>query len=138
MFRKMLLASFVLVLTTNLITVFAAEKTPAGGYWPQFRGPKRDDVSTDTGLLKEWPKDGPKLLWEAKGAGRGYSSVAVVAGKVYTMGDDEKDEYVICLDEATGKELWKAKLGPAWTTGMANWQSSRAPRQPWTVTCCMS
>lgn len=91
------------------------------GNWPQWRGPKRDDVSTDTGLLTKW--DGaPKLLWETKGAGRGYASVAVVGGKVYTMGDNlstaqDKDEYATCFDAATGKQLWMTKLGPAVRTG---------------------
>ena len=49
--------------------------------WPQWRGPNRDAVSTDTGLLKEWPKDGPKLLWETNGLGKGYSSIVLAGGK---------------------------------------------------------
>ena len=46
--------------------------------WPQFRGPTDDDISPDTGLLKEWPAEGPPLAWKAAGLGKGYSSVAVV------------------------------------------------------------
>lgn len=103
----------------------------APGEWPQWRGPNRDGVSTETGLLAEWPKDGPKLLWETKGAGRGYASLAIGGGKIYTLGDslstvDDKDEYAICFDEATGKEVWKTKLGAAWSKGQPNWQSSRS------------
>ncbi len=99
--------------------------------WPQWRGPKRDGVSTDTGLLKEWPAEGPKLLWEAKGAGRGYSSLAISGGRIYTMGDgpstaQDKDEYALCFEEATGKQLWMAKLGPAWNSGKPEWQGSRS------------
>jgi outer membrane protein assembly factor BamB len=99
--------------------------------WPQWRGPKRDGVSTETGLLKEWPKEGPKLLWEAKGAGRGYSSMAVAAGKVYTVGDapsteSGKDEYLTCLEEQTGKVVWQAKLGAPYVNRTDDRSSSRS------------
>lgn len=105
--------------------------SPAAAEWPQFRGPKRDGLSPDTGLLKQWPSGGPPLLWDAKGAGRGYASVALSGGRMFTMGDgpsvaDDKDEYVLCFNEADGKFLWKAKLGPAWNSGKDDWQGSRA------------
>src|SRR5580704_3319710 len=61
----------------------------ATGDWAQWRGPKRDNISTETGLLKDWPKEGPPLLWETKELGgktSGYSSVAVADGKIITMG----------------------------------------------------
>jgi len=101
------------------------------GEWPQFHGPQRNAVSSDTGLLTEWPENGPPLVWEAKGAGRGYSSVAVVGERLYTMGDglsiaDDKDEYVVCFNRADGAFVWKAKIGPAWNSGQADWQSSRS------------
>lgn len=103
----------------------------APGEWPQWRGPNRDGVSTETGLLTEWPKDGPKLLWEAKGAGRGYASLAIGGGKMYTLGDrlstvNDKDEYATCFDEATGKEVWKTKLGEAIKQRDPSWESSRS------------
>lgn len=121
------LLSFALFL--NIPTAGAEEAK--GANWPQWRGPNRDGLSSDTGLLKQWPKDGPKLLWETKGAGRGYSSLAIVGGKIYTIGDnssiaDDKDEYLFCFAEATGKFIWKAKIGPAWNNGNADWQSSRS------------
>lgn len=101
------------------------------GEWPQWRGPKRDGVSTETGLLAEWPKGGPTLLWEAKGAGRGYASLAITNGRIYTLGDnlstaEDKDEYATCFEESTGKQLWKTKLGKPWNTGQETWQSSRS------------
>ncbi|HMP16212.1 MAG TPA: polyvinylalcohol dehydrogenase, partial [Gemmatales bacterium] len=52
--------------------------------WHQWRGPHRDGVSTETGLLTQWPANGPKLLWETKGAGRGYASLAIAGGRIYT------------------------------------------------------
>jgi outer membrane protein assembly factor BamB len=130
MLRISLLGSLVFVLTATS-SVTAEEGAPAKAEWPQWRGPKRDDLSPDTGLLKAWPAEGPALLWEVKGAGRGYASVAIAAGKIYTMGDGpstagDEDEYLLCFDEATGKQLWKAKLGPAWNKGQSDWQSSRS------------
>src|SRR5271157_2597046 len=87
------------------VTAAQGQVTPPPGAWPQFRGPNRDGVSTETGLLKAWPKEGPKLLWEGKGAGRGYASLAIANGKIYTLGDglstaDDKDEYLTCFNEA--------------------------------------
>ena len=99
--------------------------------WPTFRGANRTAVSQETGLLQEWPEDGPKLVWEAAGAGRGYSSLAIADGKIYTLGDglstaEDKDEYLSCFSEADGKQLWKTKTGKAWTSGQESWQSSRS------------
>jgi outer membrane protein assembly factor BamB len=105
-------------------------QSPAQG-WPSFRGPGRTAVAPDRGLLTEWPKEGPKLLWEASGAGRGYSSLAIVDGRIYTLGDapstaDDKDEYLLCFDQNNGKQLWKSKTGPAWSEGKPPWHSSRS------------
>jgi outer membrane protein assembly factor BamB len=85
--------------------------------WPQFRGPDRNGISKEKGLLKAWPKGGPPLVWTFKDAGLGFSSVAVAKGVVYTLGADMKfqDEYAIALDEKTGSELWRAKIGPLYT-----------------------
>jgi outer membrane protein assembly factor BamB len=104
---------------------------PPAANWPTFRGVDRTGVSPDTGLLKEWPEGGPSLLWEGDGAGRGYSSLAVVGGRIYTLGDnlstaDDQDEYLSCFDEATGRQIWKSKTGPAWNSGNSTWQSSRS------------
>jgi outer membrane protein assembly factor BamB len=85
--------------------------------WPQWRGPNRDDVSKETGLLKQWPADGPKKLWSFTNAGQGYSGFSVVGGKLFTMGTRDGGEILICLDANTGKELWTAKLGKVLTNG---------------------
>jgi outer membrane protein assembly factor BamB len=71
--------------------------------WPQWRGPNRDGLSPEKGLLTRWPEGGPRLLFEAQGVGRGYSSMACAAGKLYTVGDtlsteSDSKEYLICLD----------------------------------------
>jgi len=81
--------------------------------WPCFHGPKRDNKSTETGLLKQWPEDGPKLLWTASGLGKGYSSVGIAGGLIYTAGTREKQTYVIALD-LDGREKWRKLNGPSW------------------------
>jgi outer membrane protein assembly factor BamB len=91
-----------------------AGASPAGAAWPQWRGPNRDAISADTGLLKQWAEGGPKLLWQASGLGAGFSSLAIVDGRIYTMGDFGDEQFVIALDGRSGKQVWKAKVGPAW------------------------
>jgi len=97
----------------SLLSTAAAAQT-AGGEWPQWRGPNRDGVSQETGLLKQWPEGGPPLAWKAAGAGKGYSSVAVSKGRIYTMGLRGDKEYVIAFDAATGKEVWATPHGAAY------------------------
>lgn len=93
----------------------AAERASAGGAsveWPQWRGPKRDGISTDTGLLKTWPDGGPKLAWKATGLGEGFSSISISHGRIFTMGDRDGEQYVIALSlDDNGKELWATKIG---------------------------
>jgi outer membrane protein assembly factor BamB len=84
--------------------------------WPQFRGPNRDAVCKETGLLKEWPEAGPKLLWKMQGLGRGYASIAIVGDKFYTMGDrkseGEEKQCVVAFDLGSRKGLWSTPIGP--------------------------
>ena len=82
------------------------------GDWPNWRGPDRDDVSKETGLLKDWPNDGPKQIWSNDKIGLGYSSFAIVGGKLFTVGAREDTELLICLDVFDGHELWSAQVGP--------------------------
>lgn len=88
----------------------AAAQPPEPTDWPTWRGALRDGKSPDTGLLKEWPKDGPKLLWTFENAGKGYSSPALVGGKIYLTGSRGGKAEIICLDSG-GKELWSAPIG---------------------------
>ncbi len=122
------------LLTSSSVLLVAAcvtaDNAPAGN-WPTFRGAQRTAVAPDQGLLQQWPEDGPSLVWEAEGAGRGYSSLAIADGRIYTLGDslstaDDKDEYLVCFAQDTGSPLWKAKTGPAWDSGNESWQSSRS------------
>lgn len=87
--------------------------------WPRWMGPNCNGSSPETGLLTTWPKDGPKVLWKVEGGG-GYSSVAVVGNRAYTMVQRDKDELVVCLDVAGGKEVWKQRVAPAYKNNMGD------------------
>lgn len=98
---------------TIILTLFAAAAAQAVTDWPQWRGPNRDGISKESGLLKQWATEGPPLVWKATGAGGGYSSFAVAGGRIYTMGLRGTREYVIAFDVATGKEVWATAHGGA-------------------------
>lgn len=78
----------------------------AANDWPQWRGPRRDGVAADTGLLAAWPEGGPRVVWRAK-TGAGYSSPAVAGGKVFALVQDGDHEAVVCWDAEGGSELWR-------------------------------
>jgi outer membrane protein assembly factor BamB/precorrin-6B methylase 2 len=96
--------------------------------WPQWRGPNRENKSAETGLLQEWPKDGPPLAWKAEGLGEGVASVAVAGGRIFTLGYRDKKEFATALNEKDGKQLWTVAIGPAVpeASGM-RWLSQRTP-----------
>jgi outer membrane protein assembly factor BamB len=79
--------------------------------WTQWRGANRDDISKETGLLKQWPAEGPAVVWKATDLGVGYSGFSIVKGKLFTMGDLEGSSQLFAYDVATGKKLWSTKMG---------------------------
>jgi outer membrane protein assembly factor BamB len=93
-----------------LVAVTSAQP-PAPADWFQWRGPNRDGVSQETGLLQAWPKSGPPMVWRASGLGNGYSSFSSSGGRLYTIGARAGIEYVIALDRATGKKVWETQNG---------------------------
>lgn len=102
-----------------------------GEDWPTFRGADRTSVSSESNLLDSWPENGPKLLWTAEGAGRGYASPTVADGRIFTLGDgpstaSDQDEYLTCYSAQDGKQVWMTKTGPAWNEGKSSWQGSRS------------
>jgi outer membrane protein assembly factor BamB len=94
-----------------LSSVSVVVSTRAMDDWPQWRGPRRDGVSTERGLLKQWPGNGPPLAWQAKGTGEGYSSFSVANGRLFTLGARGSTEYVIAFDTASGKRVWEVAHG---------------------------
>jgi outer membrane protein assembly factor BamB len=84
----------------------------SGRDWPQWRGPDRNGVSAETGLLKEWPKEGPKLAWEVKDIGSGYSTPAVVGERLFVLSNEGlENEFVQALNLRDGKRIWSTRLG---------------------------
>ena len=77
-----------------------------GEDWPQWRGPNRDGISRETGLLQSWPEGGPPLEFRARGLGTGLSSIAVADGRIHTLGMKGGREWVLAFDAATGAALW--------------------------------
>lgn len=83
--------------------------------WPQWRGPRRDGISTETGLLQSWPEGGPRLLWKSSGLGQGYSAPIITGGRIYLAGDVGEHLLVFALD-GEGRRLWTATNGASWKT----------------------
>ena len=109
---------FRFVLTTLLICLLldagASSSTPSGAVpdWPQWRGPHRNGVSQETGLLKQWPADGPKLVWQLNDIGDGYSTPSVVGNRIYLMSNrGMENEFVQCLSTRDGKVIWTTRVG---------------------------
>jgi outer membrane protein assembly factor BamB len=88
--------------------------------WPQWRGPNRDGKSLETGLVASWPAGGPRVVWKAQGLGEGYSSFAVVGGRLYTQGQQGNQQFVLAIDANTGKQLWKTPSGRAFGNDKGN------------------
>lgn len=100
--RKCLLGGFTACLIATQLSTAAD--------WPTWRGPQRDGLSTEKGLLTEWPAGGPALAWRATNCGVGYSSVSVSGGRVFTMGDGPDGGYVRAFDEKSGKAVWVSSV----------------------------
>ena len=80
--------------------------------WPQWRGPQRNGTSSETGLLKQWPAGGPKLLWQVNDIGDGYSTPVVVGNRIYLMSNrDLENEFVAALSTQDGKVIWTTRVG---------------------------
>ncbi len=74
--------------------------------WPQFLGPTRNGVSTETGLATAWPKKGPPVAWD-KEVGEGFSGPVVVGDRVILFQRVGDEEVVECLSTADGATKWK-------------------------------
>lgn len=110
-------------LATGLFVAALAGSAFCGALdWPQWQGPDRTSHSKETGLLQEWPKDGPSLAWKTKGLGGGDSTPSVAAGRIYGMSHRGGDEVVWALSEKDGKEIWTVPIAPAHTT---SWPQSK-------------
>lgn len=87
--------------------------------WPQWRGPNRDGISKETGILKVWPAEGPKVAWKAP-SGEGYSGIVVASGRMYTIHATRTEDILVCLDAASGKEIWSFVVDQAFQNDQGN------------------
>ena len=94
-----------------LLAAAVASGAAAGTDWPQWRGPNRDGVSAETGLLRQWPPGGPPVVWTATGLGNGYGSVAVQGDRVFVQGTAGASSAVFCLKRQDGGKVWSRALG---------------------------
>jgi len=124
-------ARFTAVITSVLIAVSGCSSKPvplpvpggpspadANASWTRFHGPAGDNISTDTGLLTEWPADGPRLVWAVDGIGDGFSSVSIADGLIFTDGNIDDATTITAMD-LNGQIRWQAQNGPAWDGGHA-------------------
>lgn len=94
------------------VLILSVVAAAPGADWPRWQGPDGTRISRETGLLKEWPADGPRLLWSATGLGSGYGSMAVAGDRVFLQGARDQRSVVIALDRNGGKEVWAKAIGP--------------------------
>ncbi len=99
------------LLTLLSLSLICSQGRAIAKDWPTWRGPERNGICTEEGLLQSWSEDGPKLLWQAEDLGKGYSSVAIVDGKIFTLGSRKGGCDLIALDVNGGKELWSTRIG---------------------------
>ncbi len=126
--RRNLTIAVILVALIIPLTVSAQESSPKlirsdMTDWSQWRGPRRDGISEETGLLRSWPADGPARLWTATEIGRGYSSPIVGDETIFITGDEEND-LVISAFSLNGELRWQVKNGAAWERSFPGARSS--------------
>ncbi len=116
----MRLSGFCIILCLALASLGTAAENATDGLiaspepdWPQWRGPRRDGISPETGLLPTWPTGGPALLWKAESLGTGWSSPILIGDRLYITGDAGDDLVIFALDRS-GTVVWRAKNGRAW------------------------
>lgn len=107
-------SSRILVLGPIVIAIILMNSFPVlASDWPQWQGPDRNAISSETGLLQEWPAGGPSIAWKVGGLGGGDSAPAVAGGKLFGLSNRGREEVVWSLSEKDGKEVWVTPLGTA-------------------------
>jgi outer membrane protein assembly factor BamB len=94
--------------STILSVLVLISISASGGDWPQFRGPDRNNISAETGLLRSWPAPGPKVLWKTAVC-EGYAGAAIKDGRIYLndYNDKKKEHLIRCISLADGKDIWQ-------------------------------
>ncbi len=121
-------AAFIRWVPSLLFVVALCDGPLSADDWPQWRGPNRDNRSTEKGLLTSWPVQGPPLAWRVDGLGDGIASLAIADGRIFTTTTYGNAEYAVALDEQTGEALWIAEIGSAIPENpLMRWLSQRTP-----------
>src|SRR5262249_53288188 len=111
MIRRYIFASAaVFALGTGVVTMGQSGQGPD---WPQWQGPDRTGISSETGLLREWPAAGPAQIWSSNSLGRGYGSIAIKGDRIYVQSMKGSTSVVSALSRADGKDVWSKTLGPS-------------------------
>ena len=110
----------ILILISALLTprLFSADSSASSevikeeveGNWPTWRGPNRDGISAETGLLSSWEQKEPSLAWKVSGLGSGLSSVAISGGRIYTMGESDGSIKMFALSSKDGSQIWVSEI----------------------------
>lgn len=114
-----MLRAAVAVLALALLSVAGSQFAIAED-WPQWRGPKRDDISTETGLLKAWPEGGPPRAWMFENCGLGYGGPSLVGGRMFILGTRDDKEVLFAIDATSGEEQWMAPVGEIYENDWGN------------------
>ena len=109
--QKHRLFALMFVLLMSSFTT-GAPASMADGDWPQWRGANRNGLSSETGLMKEWPAGGPKTVWSVSEIGEGFGAVSVSGDRIYVQGTRGDASMVFGLNRADGKTVWSTALGP--------------------------
>lgn len=117
--RRMGIPMVLAMIALSLMVERAEAQADAKGEWPQFLGPQRNGLSTETGLLDRWPTDGPKEIWRVTG-GVGMSGLAISRGRVLTLVQRDEKQWLIALDAKTGESVWQTPLASAYSNPMGN------------------
>lgn len=117
--------TFTVVFGAAVLAMIVGLSSASADDWPQWQGTDRNAISRETGLLQEWPENGPSLAWRIQGLGGGDSAPAVASGKLFGMSHRDNVEIVWALSEVDGQELWATPLGDAVQQGMP--QSKEGP-----------
>jgi outer membrane protein assembly factor BamB len=104
------LSAIVIVLCLQL-SAASTSPAPASSDWPQWRGPDRNGIAKETGLLKAWPTAGPPVVWSIGNIGEGYGSISIKGEHIFVQGVKDRQSSVFCLNRADGKIVWVAALG---------------------------
>lgn len=110
--RLLIIVAALCLCFSNVSVTGYTDKGSSTSDWPQWRGPQRNGISQESGLLKQWPAEGPKLLWQMNDIGDGYSTPAVVGTRIYLMSNrGMENEFVQALSAQDGKSIWTTRIG---------------------------